>query len=404
MLAGGRGSRLMNLTDKRAKPAVHFAGKYRIIDFALSNCLNSGMRRIYVMTQYKSHSLLRHIQRGWNVLRSDANEFIDLLPAQQRVDEAMWYRGTADAVFQNIDILRAEGPDYVIVLAGDHVYRMDYSLMIAEHARSGANVTVGCVEVPRHEARAFGVMAIDEHQRVVSFLEKPDDPPHMPGQPDVSLASMGIYVFDAEFLYEHLSRDAALSQSSHDFGKDLIPYMVERYDVRAHLFGNSAIRNVNGAGPYWRDVGTLDAYWEAHMDLCSVNPQLDLYDKRWPIMTRLEQLPPAKFVFDHEGRRGLALDSLVSHGVIISGGEVRRSVISSEVRVNSFSHITECVILPECDIGRHARLTRCLIDRGCRIPEGMVIGENPHEDAARFYRTANGITLVTPEMLERLGG
>jgi glucose-1-phosphate adenylyltransferase len=402
ILAGGRGSRLKQLTDRRAKPAVPFGGKYRIIDFALSNCFNSGIRRIYVMTQYKSHSLLRHLQRGWGYLRAETKEFVDLLPAQQRVDEAMWYRGTADAVWQNLDILRSDGADHILILAGDHVYRMDYAAMIEDHVRRGADVTVGCVEVPRMEATGFGVMAVDGAGRVTDFLEKPADPPAMPGKPDRALASMGIYVFNAGFLFEQLSRDAAEDGSSHDFGRDIIPYLVPRGSVLAHRLQDSAIYTRDQTEPYWRDVGTIDAYWEANIGLTSVKPELDLYDPSWPIFTYQEQLPPAKFVFNDEDRRGVAVDSLVSGGCIVSGGCVERSLLFSKVRVNSYAHLREAVVLPECDIGRHARLARVVVDRGCRIPEGLVVGEDPADDARRFSRTADGVTLITREMLAAL--
>jgi len=403
VLAGGRGSRLRQLTDRRAKPAVPFGGKFRIIDFALSNCLNSGIRRIYVMTQYKSHSLLRHLQRGWGYLRAEMGEFVDLLPAQQRVDEALWYRGTADAVWQNLDILRSEGPDYVVVLAGDHVYRQDYAAMLEDHVETGADVTVGCVAVPRMEATAFGVMAIDEDRRITDFLEKPADPPAMPGRPDEALASMGIYVFRADFLYDVLTRDAESAQTSHDFGKDIIPSLIGSAEVRAHPLSLSAIYTEGRSTPYWRDVGTVDAYWEANIDLTRVTPELDLYDQAWPIHTYQEQLPPAKFVFDEEGRRGMALDSMVSGGCIVSGAIVRNSLLFSRVRVNSYAELDGAVVLPRTDIGRHARLRNVVIDSGCNIPEGFVVGVDAAADARRFHRTDKGITLITRAMLEALG-
>lgn len=403
ILAGGRGSRLMQLTDRRAKPAVHFGGKYRIVDFTLSNCLNSGIRRIYVLTQYKSHSLLRHLQRGWGFLRGAEGEFVDLLPAQQRIDETMWYRGTADAVRQNIDILESEGPDFILVLAGDHVYKMDYGAMLEDHVTHGADVTVGCVAVPRGEAGAFGVMAIDGDRRITDFLEKPADPPGMPDAPDQSLASMGIYVFNAKFLYEQLVRDAADGASTHDFGRDMIPYLVgSGARVLAHPLSRGGIRNPATNEPYWRDVGTVDAYWEANLDLTQVTPDLDLYDPDWPIHTHQLQLPPAKFVFDQNDRRGLATDSLVSGGCVVSGASVRRSVLFSQVRVNSYARLDQAVVLPDCDIGRHARLTRVVVDSGCNIPPGLVVGEDATEDARRFHRTPGGVTLITRAMLARL--
>jgi glucose-1-phosphate adenylyltransferase len=402
ILAGGRGSRLKALTDHRAKPAVYFGGKFRIIDFTLSNCLNSGFRRIGVLTQYKSHSLLRHLQRGWSFLRSEVNEFVELLPAQQRIDEVSWYKGTADAVRQNLDILRARNPAYVLVLAGDHIYKMDYGAMLEEHIAKGADVTVACVEVPRSQASAFGVMAVDEEDRVVGFLEKVPDPPGLPGNPDQSLASMGIYVFNAGFLFDELQRDAEDEDSSHDFGHDIIPYLVPRARVIAHRFQRSCVFSHEGAEPYWRDAGTIDAYWEANIDLTRVNPALNLYDADWPIFTYQEQLPPAKFVFDADDRRGYAVDSLVSGGCIISGAAVRQSLLFSKVRVNSYARIDNSVILPEVVIGRHARITKAVLDRGCVIPSGLVVGEDPVADARRFHRSEGGVTLVTRDMLARL--
>jgi glucose-1-phosphate adenylyltransferase len=402
VLAGGRGSRLKALTDTRAKPAVYFGAKYRIVDFALSNCVNSGLRRIYVLTQYKSHSLLRHIQRGWNLLNGEMNEFIDLLPASQRVNEEMWYRGTADAVWQNLDILRAEGPEYILILAGDHVYKMDYGRMLAEHVQRGADVTVGCVEVPRDEATAFGVMDIDADERIVNFLEKPQNPPAIPGRPDRALASMGIYVFTAELLYDLLSRDADDPRSSHDFGKDFIPSLVSRAKVLAHPFGRSCVSSDPDSEAYWRDVGTLDAYWEANLDLTAVTPALDLYDLNWPIHSHQPPLPPAKFVFDGDTRRGYSVDSICSGGVVVSGAAVRRSVLSSQVRVNSWARIEDSVLLPECVVGRHARLRKVILDRGCVIPEGLVVGEDPVEDARRFHVSEGGVVLVTQQMLSAL--
>lgn len=402
VLAGGRGSRLYELTDKRVKPAVFFGGKFRIVDFVLSNCVNSGIRRIGVMTQYKSHSLLRHLQRGWSFLRGDGNEFIDLLPAQQRISESMWYRGTADAVYQNLDIVGSHRPDHVVVLAGDHVYKMHYGQMLAAHAESGAPCTVGCIEVPRMEATGFGVMAVDESLRIRDFVEKPADPPAMPGKPNRALASMGIYVFDWDYLVPLLQRDARDEASSHDFGKDLIPAAVARGEAVAHPFGMSCIPNPDNEEDYWRDVGTIDAYWAANLDLTAVTPSLDMYDTNWPIWTHQEQLPPAKFVFDDEDRRGVAVDSLVSGGCIISGGTVRRSLLFSKCRVRSWSDVEESVLLPDVHVARHVRLRKTVVDRGCRLPEGLVVGEDPEEDARRFRRTANGVTLITAEMLAKL--
>jgi glucose-1-phosphate adenylyltransferase len=402
VLAGGRGARLKQLTDRRAKPAVYFGGKFRIVDFVLSNCLNSGIRQIGIATQYKSHSLLRHLQRGWSFLKTEMNEFIDLLPAQQRIDEAVWYRGTADAVFQNLDIIRDKRPQFIVILAGDHVYKMDYALLLTDHVERGAQCSVACIEVPIASASGFGVMAIDRSRRITDFVEKPANPPAIPGKPDRALASMGIYVFNAQYLYDALARDLADPASNHDFGRDIIPQAVRSGEAVAHPFGDSCVMGDASQEPYWRDVGTIDAYWEANIDLTAVEPMLDMYDKTWPILTYQEQLPPAKFVFNQDGRRGMALDSLVSGGCIISGATVERSLLFSNCRVNSYCKLEEAVLLPEVSVGRHARLTRVVIDRGCRIPEGMVIGEDPVEDARRFERTDKGITLITQEMLTRL--
>src|SRR5277367_1879392 len=403
VLAGGRGSRLKQLTDRRAKPAVFFGGKFRLIDFTLSNCLNSGVRRIAVLTQYKAHSLLRHLQMGWSFLRPEMGEFLDLLPAQQRLDEATWYRGTADAVHQNYDILRAANPTYFLVLAGDHIYKMDYSNMLADHIDKGADCTVACVEVPIEQASDFGIMAVDSSMAIVDCLEKPKNPPAMAGKPDRALASMGVYVFTADFLYAELERDRRAAGSSHDFGKDVVPNLVSRGLAVAHSFEESCVKTTPEADAYWRDVGTVDAYWAANLDLVSPTPSLDIYDPNWPIWTYQQQLPPAKFVFDDDDRRGMAVDSMVSGGCIVSGGMVRRSLMFSNCRVNSHARTREAVVLPEVDIGRHARLNRVVIDRGVRVPEGMVIGEDPQVDAQRFYRSEGGVTLVTAEMISRLG-
>ena len=403
ILAGGRGSRLKQLTDTRCKPAVYFGGHFRIIDFVLSNCMNSGLRRIGVLTQYKSHSLLRHLQRGWNFLKSEMHEFVDLIPAQQRVDEEYWYRGTADAVYQSLDIIKSNKPEYVVILAGDHIYKMDYARMLADHALSGAGVTVGCIEVDRQEAKAFGVMAIDENKKVTSFVEKPADPPAMPGKPDRSLASMGIYIFTADYLYRMLDEDIALEGSSHDFGKDIIPKAVGEGQVVAHFFQDSCVYNSEKAPAYWRDVGTIDAYWEANIDLTATVPELNLYDRTWPIWTYLEQLPPAKFVHNEPNRRGEAIESSVSAGCILSGS-VHNSLLFSNCRVHSYTQIQGAVLLPEVQVGRNARLTKVVVDRGCRIPDGLVVGEDPDDDARRFYRSEGGVTLITPRMLEKLQG
>jgi len=402
VLAGGRGSRLMELTDRRAKPAVYFGGKTRIIDFALSNALNSGVRRICVATQYKAHSLIRHLQRGWTFLRPERNESFDILPASQRVSEDKWYVGTADAVFQNADIVEDYAPQYIIILAGDHIYKMDYELMLQQHVDQGADVTVGCLEVSIEEATGFGVMGVDQLGRIVSFVEKPKDPPTMPGKPDCCLASMGIYVFETKFLFDLLRRDAEDVHSSHDFGKDLIPYIVANGKAAAHRFSNSCVRSQNETRAYWRDVGTIDAYWAANIDLTEITPELDLFDHDWPIWTYNELTAPAKFVHDSDGRRGQAISSLVSGGCIVSGAALRRSLLFNNVRANSFSQVTASVILPEVNIGRAARLTNVIVDRGVRIPEGLVIGEDPELDAARFRRSEQGVCLVTQPMIDRL--
>lgn len=402
VLAGGRGSRLQDLTDRRAKPAVYFGGKFRIIDFALSNCINSGIRRIGVLTQYKSHSLLRHLQRGWNFLRGEANEFIDLLPAQQRVNEAFWYRGTADAIFQNIDILRGYDPEYILVLAGDHIYKQDYSLMLLDHVERGSKCTVGCIEVPRMEATALGVMHVDANRRITAFLEKPKDPPAMPGKPDRALGSMGIYIFNADYLYRLLEEEMAGEQTEHDFGKNVIPRVVKEGHALAHPLNLSSVPYANRGKPYWRDVGTVDAFWAANLDLASQLPELNLYDKDWPIWTHQEQLPPAKFVPDERGHQGETANVLVSGGCIVEGSAIREAVLFSNVRVRACCTISQAVILPQCEIGRGCRLSRVVIDRGCRIPDGMVIGEDGELDARRFHRTPNGVVLVTQEMLARL--
>lgn len=398
ILAGGRGSRLHQLTDWRAKPAVPFGGKFRIIDFPLSNCVNSGVRRIGVVTQYKAQSLIRHIQHGWSFLDGRFKEFVELLPAQQRTVEETWYQGTADAVFQNLDILRRHDAKYVLILGGDHIYKMDYSKLLAEHIEKGADMTVACLEIPLQEASAFGVMGVNDEWQVTSFAEKPENPVPIPGQPETALVSMGIYVFNAAFLYEQLIRDHQVNDSSHDFGKDLIPYLVSRYRVFAHRFLNSCVNMASGI-PYWRDVGTVDAYWEANLDLITVTPQLNLYDEDWPIWTHQEQLPPAKFIFDDEDRRGQALDSSVSGGCIISGATVRGSLLFSNVKVNSYSNVEDSVILPNVVIGRHTRLRRAVVEKQCVIPEGLEVGYDSEADRKRFYVTEKGITLITPEML-----
>ena len=402
VLAGGRGSRLMELTDRRAKPAVYFGGKSRIIDFALSNALNSGIRRIGVATQYKAHSLIRHMQRGWNFFRQERNEGFDILPASQRISEDQWYAGTADAVYQNVDIIEAAAPEYMVILAGDHIYKMDYEHMLQQHVQMGADVTVGCLEVARTEASGFGVMHIDGNDRIIDFLEKPADPPAMPGKPDMALASMGIYVFKTTFLLDELRRDASDPLSSRDFGKDLIPYLVKNGKAYAHHFSRSCVRSSKEAASYWRDVGTIDAYWQANIDLTDIVPDLDIYDRDWPIWTYGEITPPAKFVHDEDGRRGQAISSLVSGGCIVSGSSIRRTLLCTGARINSFSSVEEAVILPYVEVGRSASLKRVVIDRGVNIPDGLVVGEDPILDAKRFRRTDSGICLITQAMIDKL--
>jgi glucose-1-phosphate adenylyltransferase len=402
VLAGGRGSRLMELTDRRAKPAVYFGGKSRIIDFALSNAINSGIRRIGVATQYKAHSLIRHMQRAWTFLRPERNESFDILPASQRVSENQWYEGTADAVFQNMDIIAAHAPKYMVILAGDHIYKMDYELMLQQHVNSGADVTVGCLVVPRMEATGFGVMQVDANDTITAFVEKPKDPPGIPGNPEMALASMGIYVFNTDFLFEQLLRDADDPKSKRDFGGDIIPYIVKHGKAVAHRFTNSCIRAAEEIEEYWRDVGTLDAYFEANLDLTDTVPKLNLYDRDWPIWTDAVVAAPAKFVHDEDGRRGFAVSSLVSGDCIISGSEVRRSLLFTGVKIGSFSNVREAVILPYCNIGRGARLNKVIVDSGVRIPEGLVIGEDPELDARRFRVSEKGVVLVTRDMMARL--
>ncbi|MGA2637795.1 glucose-1-phosphate adenylyltransferase [Methylocella sp.] len=402
VLAGGRGSRLLELTDRRAKPAVYFGGKMRIIDFALSNALNSGIRRISVATQYKAHSLIGHLTRGWNFFRPGGNESFDIMPASQRVSEDKWYAGTADAVFQNIDIIRDRAPKYMVILAGDHIYKMDYEVMLQQHADSGADVTIGCLEVPLREASGFGVMHVDAKKRIVDFVEKPKNPAPMPGHPDKALASMGIYVFETNLLFDQLERDARDPKSSRDFGKDVIPYMVKHGKAIAHYFSDSCVRSADDETAYWRDVGTVDAYWEANIDLTDIVPDLDLFDKDWPIWTDGSVTPPAKFVHDEEGRRGMAVSSVVSGGCIISGAKVKRSLLSTGVRINSYCDVENAVILPYVEIGRATRLRNVVIDRGVKVPGGLVVGEDPTADAERFRRTEKGICLVTQNMIDSL--
>ncbi len=398
ILAGGRGSRLHELTDFRAKPAVPFGGKFRIIDFTLSNCVNSGVRRVGVATQYKAQSLIRHLQLGWSFLDGRLNEFIEIMPAQQQSSGEHWYQGTADAVYQNLREIRHARPEYVLILSGDHIYRMDYGQLLAAHVAKKADLTVACIEVPLNEARGFGVMSVDAENRVTNFTEKPVEPQHMPGDPDKALASMGIYVFNTRFLYEQLLRDADDPQSSHDFGKDIIPHCVKRYRTFAQNFADSCVTEP-GKPAYWRDVGTLDAYWAANMDLVQVTPDLNLYEENWPVWTWQSQTPPAKFVFDDDTRRGNAMDSMVAGGCIVSGATVRRSMLFSGVRVHSHSSIEDSIMLPNVEVGRHCVLKKCIVDKNSRIPEGTVIGVDPAEDKKRYRVTDSGITLVTKEML-----
>ncbi|MEQ9042148.1 MAG: glucose-1-phosphate adenylyltransferase [Silicimonas sp.] len=401
VLAGGRGSRLKELTDNRVKPAVYFGGKTRIIDFALSNALNSGIRKMAVATQYKAHSLIRHCQRGWNFFRAERNEFLDILPASQRVDEKMWYEGTADAVRQNIDIVDSYDIDYVLILAGDHIYKMDYEVMLREHVEADADVTVGCLTVPRDEATAFGVMHVNEKDVITSFLEKPADPPSIPGDPDHALASMGIYVFKWTFLRDLLLKDAEDPDSTHDFGGDLIPNIVKNGKAMAHRFDHSCVRHSSATESYWRDVGTVDAFWKANIDLTNFDPDLDLWDRNWPIWTYSESAPPAKFIHDQADRRGSAVSSLVSGGCVISGTEIRNSLLFTQVHTNSFAVLDHVVALPYVEVARSARLKNCVIDRGVHIPEGLVVGEDPEEDGKWFRVTDNGVTLITQKMLNR---
>lgn len=394
VLAGGRGSRLKQLTLWRAKPAVPFGGKFRIIDFALSNCINSGIRRIGVLTQYKSHSLIQHIHRGWSYLRGEFDEFVELLPAQQRI-ESSWYEGTADAVYQNIDIINSHSPEYVLILAGDHIYKMDYGPMIARHVESEAELSVGCIEVPLEQAKSFGVMSVDDNGTVTAFTEKPDNPTPKPGSKDTALVSMGIYVFNAQFLLEQLRIDATNSYSAHDFGKDIIPTVIEQYKVMSYAFRDEQ----TGELSYWRDVGTVDAFWKANLELIGISPELNLYDDSWPIWTYQEQLPPAKFVLDDDKRRGMAVDSMVSGGCIISGAVIRHSLLFSNVYVEEYSLVENSVVLPDVSIGSGCKIKNAVIDRGCVIPNETTIGVNLEEDKKKYYVSPGGVVLVIPEML-----
>ena len=395
ILAGGRGSRLMNMTDWRAKPAVPFGGKFRIIDFPLSNCVNSGIRKIGILTQYKADSLIRHAQKGWGFMRGEFGEYVDIMPAQQRIDETAWYKGTADAVLQNIDILRTRKPEHILILAGDHIYKMDYAAMLIDHIEKNAALTIGCLEVSLQEASAFGVMDVDENRRVRAFIEKPANPPAMPGRTDTALASMGIYIFNADFLWEQLLNDDENPHSSHDFGKDIIPAVIDNHIVNAYPF----LDLQSGQQSYWRDVGTIDAYWAANLELISVEPDLNLYDTTWPIWTYQEQTPPAKFVFDDNDRRGQAVDSMIAGGCIISGATVRHSMVFFNTTVDSHTLIQDSILLPQVTIGQHCRINKAIIEKGCVIPDGTIIGENLEDDKNRFYVSEGGVVLVTPDML-----
>jgi glucose-1-phosphate adenylyltransferase len=402
VLAGGRGSRLYELTDRRAKPAMYFGGKSRIIDFPLSNAVNSGIRRIGVATQYKAHSLIRHLQRGWSFFRAERNESLDILPASQQMNDENWYKGTADAVAQNKDIIEGYGPKYIIILAGDHIYKQDYSLMVKHHVESGADVTVGCIEVPRMEATGFGVMKVDTEDRILDFVEKPKDPPAMPGHPDQALASMGIYVFATDYLFKVLAECAATPGYGDDFGGDVIPKIVREGKAVAHPFSRSCVRSGIETTPYWRDVGTVDAFWQANIDLTDFMPELDLYNNDWPIWTYSELTPPAKFIHNEEGRRGSAVSSMVSGGCIVSGSSLERCLLFTGVRTHSFSQLTGVVALPYVEISRKAKLTNVVIDRGVKIPQGLVVGDDPELDAKRFRRTASGVCLITQPMIDNL--
>jgi glucose-1-phosphate adenylyltransferase len=403
VLAGGRGSRLKELTDNRAKPAVYFGGKTRIVDFALSNALNSGIRKMAIATQYKAHSLIRHCQRGWGFLRAERNEFLDILPASQRMGETKWYVGTADAVTQNIDIIDSYDIEYIVILAGDHIYKMDYEIMLQQHVNTGADVTIGCLTVPRMEATAFGVMHVDTDSRITDFLEKPSDPPSIPGDPDHALASMGIYIFDWKFLRERLLADMEDGNSSHDFGHDIIPHVVKHGKAMAHRFSDSCVTTGLETEPYWRDVGTIDAFWQANIDLTEFTPPLDLYDNAWPIWTYSEGVPPAKFIHNEDGRRGSAVSSMVSGNCIISGSTVTESLLFTGVRTHSYASLDRVVALPDVRVRRKAQLSNCVIDRGVEIPEGLVVGADPDLDRANGFRVSEGgVVLITKTMIEAL--
>lgn len=402
VLAGGRGSRLQELTDRRAKPAVYFGGKNRIVDFALSNALNSGIRRIGVATQYKAHSLIAHLHKGWNFFRAERNEGLDILPASQRTTEVHWYLGTADAVTQNIDIIESYDVQYIVILAGDHIYKQNYRIMLEHHVDSGADVTVGCIKVPKEEACELGVMNVDEQDRIIEFVEKPLVPPTIPGDNTTSLASMGIYVFNTTRLIELLREDAVDRDSSHDFGKDIIPKLVKQGKAVAHEFSRSCVTTDSSQTPYWRDVGTLDAFWQANIDLTDFEPELDIYDQKWPIWTYQQITPPAKFVHDEDNRRGSAICSLISGGCIISGARINQSLLFSHVHCHSYASLKQVVIMPHAKVARRVKIKRAVIDKGVHIPEGLEVGSDPDLDSQRFRRTESGVTLITQDMIDRL--
>ncbi|MBU2876340.1 MULTISPECIES: glucose-1-phosphate adenylyltransferase [Aliiglaciecola] len=399
VLAGGKGSRLCELTQHQAKPAVHFGGKFRIIDFPLSNCVNSGIRKIGVMTQYKAYSLLRHLARGWGHLNRDLGEFVELLPASQQYSSS-WYAGTADALYQNIRFIRENAPKYVVVLSGDHIYKMDYGDMLAQHAQSGADMTISCIEMPIEEAAGkFGVMSVDQNSRITEFQEKPINPWVMKNKPGSTLASMGNYVFSTEFLIEKLIEDAKNNESQHDFGHDIIPNVIKNNHVEAFVFRSE---NPNEA-TYWRDVGTLDSFWQANMDLVTATPDIDLYDKDWPIWTYQKQSPPAKFIYDEEKQSGYAVNSNVSGGCIISGAIVKQSLLFSDVHIENNSFVEDSVILPHVKIGKNVKIYRAVIDADCEIPDGFEIGIDTKLDKARGFRISQGgVVLVTSDMLSEL--
>ncbi len=400
VLAGGRGTRLQHLTENQSKPAMPFGGNFRIIDFSLSNCINSGVRRVAVVTQYKAHTLIKHVQRGWGFLRSEFGEYVEVWPAQQQTSEQSWYRGTADAVFQNLQTIREHSPAYILILGGDHVYKQDYSIVLADHVARHADMTVACTEVPREEASDFGVVTVDMEGRILEFQEKSKAPAAIPGDSQHALVNMGVYVFSGEYMHEQLKRDALMAESSHDFGKDLLPFMVPRHRVMAHRFTESCVRTAGKQEAYWRDVGSLDAYWKANLDLIAITPALDLYDTEWPIWTYQRQRPAAKFLFDEEDRRGMAIDSVVAAGCVVHGATVRRCLLFSDVRVNSDALVEDSVVLPGAEIGRRCRIRNAIIDANCCVPEGTVVGEDSSRDAKMFHRTDSGVTLVSASMVK----